>query len=179
MIRSLCISLVFLMVIPVAALANGKPGAKPKPSKPAAKSKPKPKPHPSQTHKPTPSHAHSTPHRVHHNFYAGRAARSQAWHHHHRHWRWTYEVRVRSRAWHERAFGSQGAARTFSRYVHLHHFERHTYHPTEGVWIVAYRNPHSRHFGTYAALPVARRVEYALRQSGFSAWLHWHRRYFF
>jgi hypothetical protein len=147
----------------------------PKHAKPAAK--PKPKPDTKKAHNPVHTHARTVPHHVHHNSYAGRTARSQTWYWHHRHHHWVYEVRVRSRAWHERAFPTYRSARTFMHYLRHHHFNRHLSHPTDNAWIVTYHSPHAHHYGTYASLPVARRVEDGLRASGFSAWLRWHRRY--
>jgi hypothetical protein len=121
---------------------------------------------------------HPTPHKLVHHYYAGRSARSRSWYRHHHHRHWVYEVRFRSRAWHERAFASHRAAATFSHYLAHHHFQRRMHHPSEGLWVVSFRSTHGHHYGTYASLPVARRVEVGLRQSGFAAWLHWHRRYF-
>jgi hypothetical protein len=112
------------------------------------------------------------------NSLAGTALRSNSWYRQHRHHRWVYEVRFRSGLWHERVFASDRAARTYVAYLRHHHMERRLYHPTEGVWLVTYRNVHSRHFGTYASLPVARRVEAGLTLNGIPAWVVWHRLYF-
>ena len=170
----------FLLACGSPAIASGKkPPSKPKATPAKKPAKPKPKPNAAQAHNVAHTHAHSTPHKIHHNFYAARAPHSRSWYYHHRHHRWVYEVRVRSRRWHERAFASQRAAHTFMVYLRYHHFERHLHHPTDVLWLVTYRNNHSHHFGTYAALPVARRVEVSLRASGFEAWLRWHRRYYF
>jgi hypothetical protein len=164
------------------ALADTKkPPKKPKapPKKSATSPKPKPKTQqPVPVHSAAPTQAHSTLHAVHHDFYAGKAPRSLSWYRHHHHRGWVYEVRYRSPRWQERSFASLPAARTFMVYLRHHHFQRRLFHPANALWMVSYRNPHSHHFGTYAALPVARRVEVNLRQSGMSAWLRWHRRYF-
>ncbi len=135
------------------------------------------KPAPHEVHNAVPTHAHANTHYAMHHFYAGTAPRSLTWYRHHRHRGWVYEVRFRSNAWHERAFATHLAAHTYSHHLGWHHFQRRVFVSPSGAWMVAYRNPHSHHFGTYAALPVARRVEVGLRAMGFAAWLHWHHRY--
>jgi hypothetical protein len=110
--------------------------------------------------------------------FAGMAPRSRSWQSYHRHHRWVYEVRFRSYLWRTRVFASYPAAQTFMVYLRSHHFERFLLHPTEGVWAVNYWTLHSRHFGTYASLPVAQRVEFALMEHGIPAWVVWHRRYY-
>jgi hypothetical protein len=109
---------------------------------------------------------------------AGMAPRSRSWQSYHRHHRWVYEVRFRSYWWRTRIFASYEAAQTFMVYLRYHHFERLLLNAPEGVWAVNYRTLHSRHFGTYASLPVARRVEFALTENGIPAWVVWHRLYY-
>jgi hypothetical protein len=87
-------------------------------------------------------------------------------------------VRFRSRRWFERTFASPRAAHTFARYLHHHHVEHWTQHPTAGAWVVWFRGRHTHHYGTYAARTVADRVAAGLRSEGFASWVRWHRRWF-
>ena len=171
------VSTLFLIAF-APALSAAEKKAKPKVVPKQSTTKPKPKPPPNQIHNPVPTSARSTLHTVHHHYYAGRAPRSATWYRHHRRHGWVYEVTFRSRAWHERAFVSYRAAHTFMVHLRRHHFERRLHHPSEGIWMVSYRSRHGHRFGTYASLPVAQRVKFGLRESGFFAWLRWHRRYF-
>jgi hypothetical protein len=84
---------------------------------------------------------------------------------------------MRSRAWATRGFTNVQAAKTFMGYLHHHHFQRYLRH-INNMWVVHYRSLHWHRYGMYRSLGVARRVESALRQNGFVAWLKWHRTYF-
>jgi hypothetical protein len=119
--------------------------------------------------------ANPTVRRYYQRYYAGRAYRSAAWYAYHQPRRWLYEVRARSGIWNQRAFSSYAAARTFNGYLASHHFERRTYNPANGVWTVGYRYAHSRRYGMYGSLAVARHTEAMLRAAGYSAWIRWHR----
>jgi hypothetical protein len=192
-LRNVCVAV--LCAVSVFAVQSGRTGyanppAKkenpPKlPTKPKGTVTPKPNPPPTRT-----SNSVTTPVRTptartptvrtpnHHTAMAGMAHRSHTWQTYHHHHRWVYEVRFRSLLWHSRTFASLPAASTFMVYLREHHFQRFLLNPVEGIWTVTYRTPHSRHFGTYASLPVARRVEDALTLSGFPAWVVSHRWYY-
>ena len=165
---------------PAMAPPHSKPASKPKPApvkKPAA-AKPKPKPSAAQAHTAAGTHAKSTVHQVRHNYYAGRSARSRTWYAHHQHRRYVYQVRYRVRGAGERVFPTQVAAQTYRHWLHQHHLHASVHHPADGLWTVNFWGSHVRPFGTYASLPVARRVELTLRSYGFASWIHSHRVYF-
>jgi hypothetical protein len=163
-------------------LPRDKKPPKPPASKPVRKPAAPPRPvvrlTREQAQRPVVTHAHWTAHRGAHVYYPGRSARSRAWYYHHRHQRWVYQVRYRIGGSGTRVFTSHAAARTFRVWLGRHHLHSHLYHQPNGLWAVTFWGSHTHPFGTYASLPVARRVELALRQQGFPSWVHWLRVYF-
>jgi hypothetical protein len=162
---------------PAATAPKGK-----KPPKPPAVEKPVKRnivrPTPQQAHRPVVTHARSTVHPVAHNYYAGQSARSRTWYYHHHHRHWVYQVRYRVHGWGKRIFPTQASAHTYAVWIRNHHLHAFVNHPSPQTWVVHYSGSRVHPFGTYASLPVARRVEVALRGYGFSSWVHWLRVYF-
>ena len=97
--------------------------------------------------------------------------RSRAWAHYHRHWRSSWDVRMRSDVWHSRSFTDYSAAVTFYHYLRSRHYSRMMTQGSNG-WTVSYRSPYWTTYGRYVSLGAAMNVETALRQLGFTAWLH-------
>jgi hypothetical protein len=180
------IALAFGLAAFAGAVPRDKKPPKPSAARPAAKPARKPaaparnivRPTPQQAHRPVVPHAHWTTHRAANLTYAGHSARLRTWYYHHHHQRWVYQVRYRIGGTGKRIFTNRAAAQTFRVWLWRHQLRSNLHVRADGTWSVTYWGSHVHRFGTYASLPVARRVEIALREYGFPSWVYWLQVYF-